>query len=160
MKIHQWNISHQVVALTERAVQKGPHEVFTIWTATKPDGEVVEQIKVDQCIVPAQTPGTNKAGGVWVHINGQELQRIQLDNFRAGRRSVIQLHTHPSADVRMSALDREWEVVRHVGALSIIVPNYGRSGLRLGDGANVYEREESDWRLWSQAETRERLVIS
>lgn len=159
MKIHCWNISHDVVAMTERAIQKGAHEVFAIWTAIKPDGEVVEQIKVDQCVVPAQTTGVTKAG-VWVHIEGQELQRIQLENFGAGRRSVIQLHTHPSADVRMSALDREWEVVRHVGALSIIVPHYGRFGLRLGDGANVYEREEGNWRLWPQAEARERLVIS
>ena len=99
------------------------------------------------------------AEGVWVHIEGCELQRIQLDNFRAGRRSMIQLHTHPSADVRMSNLDRAWEVVRHVGALSIIVPHYCRFGLQLGTSANIYEREEDDWRLWSTSEARERLVV-
>jgi hypothetical protein len=97
---------------------------------------------------------------VWVHIAGQELQRIQLDNFQRKERSIIQLHTHPGANVNMSQLDKEWEVVRHMGALSIIVPFYGTRGLNLFDGANVYEREGDDWRLWPRSETAERLVVS
>ena len=159
MKIHRWNIGREVAAQTERAVLIGAHEVFAIWTSIKPKGDLIEQVDVDRCIIPSQTPGVTKEG-VWVHIEGRELQRIQMDNFDERRRSIIQLHTHPTDDVRMSPLDRKWEVVRHVGALSIIVPHYGRYGLRLGDGANVYEREEHDWRLWSQAEACERLVIS
>lgn len=59
----------------------------------------------------------------------------------------------------MSMLDREWEIVRHIGALSIIVPYYGQRGLGSFDGANVYEREEHDWRLWSSKEVMERLVL-
>lgn len=158
MKINRWKVAQDVVTKTERAVHVGAHEVFAIWTAVKPEGEVIDRVDVDGCVIPAQTPGVTKEG-VWVHIEGSELQRIQMDNFDAGRRSVIQLHTHPTDDVRMSLLDLRWEVVRHVGALSIIIPHYGRYGLRLGEGANVYERQEEDWRLWSQAEARERLVI-
>ena len=156
MRVQHWKIDREVVAQTERAVLVGQHEVFAIWTSIKQ--LQAGDLSVDRCIVPAQTPGVS-AGGVWVHSAGNELQRIQLENFRDGRRSVIQLHTHPGADVRMSELDRTWEVVRHVGALSIIVPFYGRDGLALTNGANVYEREESDWRLWTSSEVRERLVL-
>lgn len=158
MKIRQWQIKREVIAQTEAAMRIGEHEVFAIWSAEQVKSEVIDEMRVDGCIVPAQTPGVS-AEGVWVHIAGRELQRIQLDNFKASRRSVIQLHTHPGADVRMSRLDRAWEVVRHVGALSIIVPHYCRCGLQLGTDANIYEREENDWRLWSQAEAQERLVV-
>lgn len=159
MKIHLWHIDPEVVTQTERAVLVGQHEVFTIWTSIKPVAPLLGPLCVDRCIVPAQTPGVS-ASGVWVHIDSSELQRIQLENFRDGRRSVVQLHTHPGADVQMSELDRTWEVVRHVGALSIIVPFYGRSGLALTQGANVYEREEDDWRLWSPDEVQKRLVVA
>lgn len=159
MKIQQWKIARHVVEQTERSFRVGYHEVFAIWTAGQVEHDSITELAVDQCVIPAQTAGVT-GDGVYVHIEGRELQRIQLDNFRAARRSVIQLHTHPAEDVRMSTLDRQWEVVRHVGALSIIVPHYCRFGLSLGAGANVYEREEDDWRLWSHDETNERLVIA
>lgn len=158
MKIHHWHVDREVIARTERALRVGDHEVFTIWTSVKPVTPQQGPLLVDGCIVPAQAPGAS-AGGVWVHIEGNELQRIQLENFQVGRRSVIQLHSHPGADVRMSELDRAWEVVRHVGALSIIVPFFGRGGLALTDGASVYEREEEDWRLWPANEVQERMVL-
>lgn len=159
MKYDKWKISPQVVTTTEKAFLRGRYEVFAIWTAPRADTGFISHADVTRCIVPAQTPGVTSAG-VWVHIEGQELQRIQLENFKYKERSVIQLHTHPSSNVNMSQLDRDWEVVRHVGALSIIVPFYGASGLSLFENANVYEREESDWRLWSRNEAIERLVLS
>lgn len=161
MKYSKWNIPRHVVDDTERAFLRGAHEVFVIWTAALRDdaGPSASAASITRCIVPAQTPGIT-ANGVWVHIEGQELQRLQLDNYRRGERSIVQLHTHPGDDVTMSALDREWEVVRHVGALSIIVPNYSKRGLGSFLGVNVYEREESDWRLWSRGEVEERLVVA
>lgn len=159
MKIEKWKVSHEVVVQTERAMRAGAHEVFVIWSANQLDDGHHDLIQVDGCIVPAQTPGVT-AEGVWVHIEGRELQRIQLENFKTARRSIIQLHTHPGTDVRMSRLDRAWEVVRHVGSLSIIVPNYCQGGLQLFNGANIYEREDDDWRLWSRVEAQERLVVA
>ena len=50
----------------------------------------------------------------------------------------------------MSLLDREWEVVRDIGALSIIVPNHGKNGLDGFPGVNIYEKEEDDWALVGQ----------
>lgn len=158
MKYTNWKIPRQVAEMTEAAFRSGEHEVFVVWPAPKTP-EVTGVAEITRCIVPEQEPGVSPSGGVFVHIEGAELQHIQLDNFRRGERSIIQLHTHPGHDVRMSQLDREWEVVRHVGALSIIVPYYGRLGLSLGSGANVYEREEDDWRLWSDAEVLDRLEV-
>lgn len=159
MKYNQWKISQRIIDETQKAFLCGQHEVFAIWAASRQETEQVNVAEITRCIVPHQSPGVSEHG-VWVHISGQELQRIQLDNFQKKERSVIQLHTHPGADVRMSKLDREWEVVRHVGALSIIVPHYCQYGLNLFKGVNVYEREDDDWRLWSSDEITERLVLS
>ncbi len=159
MKYNKWRLPLQVLVETEQALLRGQHEVFVIWAAARQEAAQVEIAEVTRCIVPAQKPGVSQQG-VWVHIAGQELQRVQLDNYQRKERNIVQLHTHPGADVRMSLLDREWEVVRHIGALSIIVPLYGRRGLSSFDGVNVYEREEEDWRLWSPKEIAERLVRS
>lgn len=160
MRYEQWRIPQAVLDETSRAFLRGQHEVFAIWTADVNEqgtGNSEPIANVSRCVVPAQTPGTSPRG-VWVHIDGAELQRIQIDNYRRGERSVVQLHTHPGHDVRMSDLDREWEVVRHVGALSIIVPCYGTLGLSGMKGVNVYEREVDDWRLWTLSEVAQRMV--
>lgn len=159
MKYENWIIPQQILSETQQAFLRGNHEVFAIWTAARLEAEQEGSAKITRCIVPEQKPGLSQHG-VWVHIAGQELQRIQLDNYQRKERSIVQLHTHPGADVRMSKLDREWEVVRHVGALSIIVPHYCRQGLKGFQGVNVYERDEEGWRLWSAEEVAGRLVVS
>jgi len=151
-----WKISSFLLEQTASAFTSGTHEVFVIWTASRQQAGAFCTIR--RCVVPQQTPGFS-AGGVYVHIEGDELNRIQFDNYDHGERSVVQLHTHPSADVRMSRLDRSWEVVSHVGALSIIVPYYGRVGLRGFPGVHVYERDPDDWRLWTRAEIEQRLRV-
>lgn len=156
MKYQRWLIPRPVLSQTERAFKHGRHEVFVLWTAAlAPAGP---DACIERCVVPQQRPG-NTPQGVYVHIAGDELQRIQLHNFSVAQRSIVQLHTHPSADVNMSALDREWEVARHLGALSIIVPSYGDRGVDGFAGVNVYEREDADWRLWRREELLRRLVI-
>ena len=159
MRYYKWKIPLPVIQETEQAFLRGEHEVFVIWTSSYLDTEQAEFAEITRCIVPAQTPGISE-DGVWVHISGEELQRIQLDNFRKNERSIVQLHTHPGPDVTMSVLDRKWEVVRHVGALSIIVPFYGQHKLQSFSGVNVYEREKDDWRRWTPQEVMERMVIA
>src|SRR5713226_7100139 len=139
MKFERWEISRKVIEQTLAAFKRGRHEVFVIWTGQL--NIVHPSCRIQRCVIPTQQPGFAPQGGAYVHITGAELSRIQYQNYDLGERSVIQLHTHPSGDVRMSELDRQWEVVNHVGALSIIVPSYGDRRLEGFPGANVYERE-------------------
>lgn len=156
MSFTTWTIPATVIRDTEIAFRKGAHEVFAFWTAAL--GPASGNYLILRCVVPRQTPGVTP-DGVYVHIAGDELSRVQVDNFRRGERGVVQLHTHPGSDVTMSGLDRKWEVVKHVGALSIIVPHYCRWGLGGFPGVNVYEREPNDWRLWSANEAASRLKV-
>ena len=70
MKIQQWKIKRDVLIQTEAAFRAGEHEVFAIWSAEYIKADVIEELIVDSCIVPAQTPGVT-AEGVWVHIEGR-----------------------------------------------------------------------------------------
>jgi hypothetical protein len=130
--------------------------VFALWTAKR--SEISPGCNIQRLVVPRQTPETS-IYGVSVLIEGDELARIAYANHAVSEKNVIQLHTHPARDVSMSELDREREVVRHVGGLSIIVPRYGLHGLDRFRGVNVYEREKDDWRLWAHDETVRRLRI-
>lgn len=156
MKHRRWLIPIGVFSQTENAFRRGCHEVFVMWTASLNDA--ASDLLIRRAIVPEQRPGRT-AFGVYVHIEGNELSRVQIENFMNRERAVVQLHTHPGNDVSMSDLDRQWEVVAHDGALSIIVPNYGRSGLEGFAGANIYEREGQRWRLWTAAEAATRICI-
>jgi len=151
----RWIIPNLVLLETAHAFRRYANEVFVLWTA--PSSTAAQDLAVSRCIVPEQRAGRTPQG-VYVHIDGEELSRIQIENYRRRERSIVQLHTHPGQDVRMSELDREWEVVAHTGALSIIVPFYGRDGLQGFPGVNVYEREDHDWRLWGNYEVRARLL--
>ena len=130
--------------------------MFVLWTAALTEDRGV--CRILRCIVPEQQPGRTGLG-VYVRIEGRELARIQYENFDRKERSVVQLHTHPSADVRMSDQDRQWEVVSYTGALSVIDPQYGKNGLAGFPGVAVYEREARDWRLWSETELAGRFRI-
>ena len=156
MTIRYWDIPRAVLLDTERAFKAHRHEVFVLWTAVRDD--LSTTCAIQRCVVPQQQAGATPFG-VYVHIDGSELSQIQFESYDRGERSAVQLHTHPGADVRMSDLDRQWEVLTHDSALSIIAPWYAARGLVGFPGANVYERSGEQWRLWEHAELHERLRI-
>ena len=134
--------------------------MFALWTAplAAPSSPPGCQ-RISRVIIPEQEP---RAGprGPHVHVPGEELRRIAFDNYARGERCAVQIHTHPSADTHMSALDRKWEVVAHPGALSIIVPDYCRGGARSFWRASVYERREGGrWTLWGGGEIARRIEV-
>lgn len=150
-----WEIPKNILRDTEKVLASKQSEVFVLWTASINTKNVC---KISRLVIPLQDTH-NGVEGAYVHISGDELSRITFDNFDKNERNVIQIHTHPSEYVDMSPLDRQWEVANHVGALSIIVPSYGRYGLADFSGANIYEREVDDWRLWEKDELKQRFII-
>lgn len=150
-----WEIPRKILDETSSILSSKNAEVFVLWTSLL--GESKNTCKISRCIFPKQEAGFDL--GAYVHIDGSELSRIAFDNYDKGERNVVQIHTHPSKNVEMSLLDRQWEVVNHIGALSVIVPNYNKQKLMGFPGVNVYEREIRDWRLWTRNEIEKRLII-
>jgi hypothetical protein len=152
-----WHVPRHIINATADTLKDSQVERFTLWTAAISD--TGPDVTVRDLAIPAQTAHTGP-DGAWVHIDGDELARIAFRMYDKGERAVAQLHTHPDQDVRMSKLDRAWEVVGHEGALSIIVPEYARWGLDRFPDINIYERGPASWRLWSADEAARRLVIT
>lgn len=152
-----WIVPRGVACRTIEALSGRDAEAFALWTEPLPPAR--GRRAISRVVVPAQEPGAG-ASGERVHVPGGELRRIAFANHERGERCAAQIHTHPSSDTRMSALDAEWEVVTHAGALSIIVPDYCRGGIASFAQSSVYEREEGGrWRLWGAGELERRLRI-
>ncbi len=64
---------------------------------------------------------------------------------------LAQIHTHPGTWVEHSEHDDERAYSQRAGALSIVVPNYGRGGVVLED-CGLHVREEGEWRMLSLEE--------
>lgn len=152
-----WIVPREVIDRTIDALSGADAEVFVLWTEPLPPAR--NRRAIARAIVPAQEWYVGPRGA-HVHVTGGELRRIAFDNHERGERSAVQIHTHPSADTRMSALDVKWEVVAHPGDLSIIVPDYCRGGMRSFMRASVYEREDGGrWRHWGAGEAGRRMRI-
>lgn len=154
-----WAVPEGVVRQTVKALSSRDAEVFALWTAPLGGGRV-GRCAVARVVVPRQE-AHDGVRGAHVHVPGDELRRIAFDNYKRGERNAAQIHTHPSGDTRMSALDKKWEVVTHPGALSIIVPRYCRDGVSSLRNASVYERVPGGrWRLWGAGEMEARVSMA
>lgn len=133
--------------------------MFALWTAPLAAPSPLGIQHISRVVVPEQEPRAGPRGPS-VRVPGEELRRIAFDNYARGERCAVQIHTHPSADTRMSALGTKWEVVAHPGALSIIVPDYCRDGARSFWRASVYERGAGGrWALWGDGEILQSINV-
>jgi hypothetical protein len=150
-----FHIPGEVLAETEAALRHDGSERTAVWQLAEPPNHAMT---VNRLVIPAQQPIVTATGHL-VHVAGAELARMQFDAYHAGLRTWIQLHTHPTRNVRMSVTDKEWAIADFSGALSIILPSFGRLGLRGWLGVEVNERTEEGWRRWDVSEILARLVI-
>lgn len=75
---------------------------------------------------------------------GKHLRRFKL-------RRLAQVHTHPAEWTGHSRWDDEWAYSQLPGALSIVLPHFGRAQPRL-EQAGVHLRSSAGWRQLSPAE--------
>lgn len=150
-----FHVPRHLVDETARALM-GRGERTALWQFTEPADGVMT---VRRIVTPAQE-SIQTSFGYLVHVAGAELARLQLDAYRLGFRTWVQLHTHPASDVRMSDTDREWAIADFPGALSMIVPHFCRNGLIGWPGVAVHERQDAGWRRWTRREILANLVVA
>lgn len=150
-----FHIPTDVLSQTELALHHDGLERTAVWQLAEPPDHAMS---IKRLVIPAQQPIATATGHL-VHVAGHELARMQFDAYHAGLRTWIQLHTHPTRNVHMSVTDKEWAIADFPGALSIIVPSFGRLGIRGWPGVDVNERADDGWRRWDASEILARLVI-
>jgi hypothetical protein len=130
-----------VTTFTDDALRRAGrkrHEAFVLWTG------VVEgsAFLVRNAHMPKQT-GYRSEDGVCVRVDGEELHRLNVWLFKHAEILGVQVHSHPT-DAYHSETDDSYPIATTVGALSIVVPHYGRIGVR-GGGIAVYRLNARCW---------------
>jgi hypothetical protein len=89
--------------------------------------------------------------------------RVLLAHLRVSRlRIVAQIHTHPGRAFH-SDIDAEWAIIRHCGALSLVLPNFAATTTPENFLSQVatYERSESgEWERRSNRGPSSRIQVT
>jgi hypothetical protein len=113
-------VSQYIVANTIEELRHGGSaetERFALWLGRKTETQVL----ISERYVPEYGASSD-----YFHIGRPAMARL-MEYLRTHELMVgAQLHTHPQEAFHSSADDR-WAIVRHLGALSIVLPDFGRA---------------------------------
>lgn len=92
--------------------------------------------------VPRQT-AYRLSEGLCVRVEGDELHRLNVWLFEHRELLAVQVHSHPT-EAYHSDTDDTFPIVTTRGGLSLVVPDFGRAGVR-GPGTALYRLGMSGW---------------
>ena len=122
-------------------------ERFVLWTGVVAD----DRLSIRTMHVPKQV-ASRAPQGLYVRVDGDELHRLNRWLFENGQRLAIQVHSHPT-DAYHSDLDDAMPIVTTRGGLSLVVPFFGKDGVR-GPSTALYRLSQAGWVEVSTAATR------
>lgn len=109
-----------VVTQTIEAIRRGGYEsreTLVFWLGRK-HGGIVEVI---EAYIPPQQAEID-----WFRVPPESM-RVVMQHLRQRRAHICaQVHSHPGLAFHSEA-DDEWALIRHRGALSLVVPHFGRT---------------------------------
>jgi Prokaryotic homologs of the JAB domain len=116
--LRSYMVDRRLLNETAEALRKtgrGQREAAALW-----QGRILshERAQVTKLIVPVQI-----AGALHFNIPLRERLRIVEEISKVGQFILIQLHTHPH-EAFHSAADDRFAVTKHLGAISIVIPNF------------------------------------
>ncbi len=89
--------------------------------------------------------------------------RVLMNHLKATRRRIVaQIHTHPGCAFH-SDVDAEWAIVRHVGALSLVLPRFAAATTPSNflEEVMTYERDSTgDWKHCPNTGLHARVEVS
>jgi hypothetical protein len=117
-------------------------ETVVLWLGTAHDGVA----EVREAYRPEQTVEFD-----YFHIPPASMRAV-MARIRETRFQILaQVHSHPE-DAFHSKADDTWAIVRHVGAVSIVIPNFARNtaGETFGEHSATYRLDDDDrWKRTS-----------
>lgn len=113
-------------------------ETFVLWSGVQ-EGDA---FSVRTAHVPRQT-AYRLRDGLCVRVEGDELHRLNVWLFEHHEELGVQVHSHPT-EAYHSETDDTYPIVAVRGGLSLVVPDFGRRGVR-GGGVAWYRLGESGW---------------
>lgn len=136
-----------------RAGGRQGHERVVLWLSPVSGGNPA---KVTEVYEPQQETAVD-----YFHLPSSSLKAL-MARLRAGRLKVAaQIHTHPGEAFHSKA-DARWAIVRHVGALSLVLPRFAASTTpaTFHDEVKTYQLSEAgEWELIPNLGPDARLVV-
>lgn len=120
--VPRWLLDETVRVL--QAAGRDGLEAFVVW------GGTIEQegrhVRFESGLVPEQE-GHNTGEGLLVTVSGRSLFDVNRELYSRGQVLAAQIHSHPTGAFH-SDTDDCFSLVTLTGALSIVVPAFGRGG--------------------------------
>lgn len=142
-QVQAFRISAPMVDATDEALQhagKSGYELFVLWTGSIKgndfDGEHV--------YVPTQKSYSGEEG-LHVRVGSDDLAVLNRWLYENRQVLAVQVHTHPSKAYH-SSTDNSFPIVTTIGGLSVVVPHFGRDGVR-SPGTVTYRLTSDGWVL-------------
>ena len=121
-----------------RAAGEEGYELFVLWTGVRSG----VHLEVEHAYIPDQH-SYRGSEGLHVRVDGKELHDLNRWLYEHHQTLAAQVHTHPT-DAYHSETDDAFPIVTALGGLSIVVPYFGRDGLR-GSGVVGYRLASNGW---------------
>lgn len=134
-------------AATLRALSDGVRESVVLWVGTEQGGRAL----VKRLVAPRQRTSPSH-----FDVPLEERLRIVQELAAGGEKLLAQLHTHPGPAFHSEADDR-LALPRHTGAISIVVPHFGRGWE--GDLRHVSVNRHLGQGVWQEL-SRDALSLS
>ncbi len=126
---------------------EGGHEVFVLWGARVQDSV----LRFGSVLMPEQT-AYRTSQGLLVTVEGSALFSVNKTLYERNEILAAQVHSHPT-DAYHSDTDDCFSLVTLTGALSVVVPFFGREGLAgIHDWAWFRLTGKATWRPLNEAE--------
>lgn len=130
-----------LIASTLAALQeagRAEHERVVLWLGRR---GLDQTITVTESFVPAQM-----AEADYFHIPRSSIVAV-FDRLRNGSMIAAQVHSHPGPAFHSTADDR-WAIIRHLNALSLVLPNFALNTTVesfLADAAVFRLSDDNEW---------------
>ena len=94
----------------------------------------------------------------YFHLSGKSMRSL-MGHLKMGRRRILaQVHSHPGEAFHSKA-DDDWAVIRHQGALSLVLPRFAATTTLLNFRQQTVTFELSSGDEWRQVGTRESISV-
>lgn len=154
-QVRQFTVPPDICDATDNQLREAGRnraERFVLWS-----GQIEgDSLRIRTMHVPRQT-AYRLTDGLCVRVEGPELHRLNVWLFEHQERLAVQVHSHPT-DAYHSETDDAFPIVTTRGGLSLVVPDFGRRGVR-GPGIVLYRLGLSGWDEIGSAQARSLLHL-
>jgi hypothetical protein len=140
-EVEQFLVPATIVGETEKALRAAGDkgcEAFVLWSGRQ-EGRRFEVLTTH---VPKQN-AYRLESGLCVHVDGNELHRLNVWLYETGQTLAIQVHAHPDQAYH-SETDDTYPIVATLGGVSIVAAEFCRAGLFTSSTA-IYRLQADGW---------------